>query len=1056
VGADLIRDERIHPYLWLALASLILAPVFARGLPCSDDTLTHLYRVVQLDLNLRQGAPFLVWSPDLLRGYGYPIFGFYAPFTYWLIEALHLLGLDFAPAIRLVFFTAPLLAGWGMYTWAARWSSRSAACVSALAYMFAPYLLYDTVSRGALPSALALGILPWALAACTDAQRKHTPRSVVLAAVAFSILNLTHNVAPIFGIALALGLSLIPDDSSAPALTLRTRFWSALNGMWPTVAALLLALALTAFFWLPALAEAPYTQARRPDPPFHHWSHFENHLLPLASLVEWPADPADPNLLNLPVVRTLGLAQAILAAIGLLTLLAPQPHRGKLLVVGAATLAWIYLASGLSRWWWQNVPVLNFIQLPPRFLGPASLGLARLSALAVDRLYLLLSTQHSPFVIRHAKRPFATRSGHLSFLLPALAVSLSSWPWLYPQYCPAPQNPTRATLVHSTVWEQWYAEAQGEVLPRWVDALPEQDALLPQYDAGQPVNRLSLPSEVSVVGWDTSPGRDRYTLILHNPTSALYRAFYFPGWQATLDGAPLRIHITTPNGLMAFDLPGGQHVLEISFRRTPIRVITLILSGLAAAAAILVWRLSPAPLIPPPLSPSQPLAPAASHSASLGLLTLALLTAKFVLVDRLSTPIRADRFRDGHLAGVAVPSAINFSNEITHLGYTAPAQVASGSTFRLTQYWTAQHPLGVPYSFAIHITSAEGNIWNRPPERPFGYADFPGTESWPVGAYARDAYEIQLLPGTPPGVYWLEASAFRRDIASALIPTNARVGVDPARARIGQIVVTSARKNVGLANAAVDTFSPTQLPALDGVTLLGWSVTKAAIASGDAAHVELLWRADKKTGSNHVARLTLLDLAGASVAERALTLGGPGYPTRQWAEGEVLRDQINWRIPPGLSSGTYTLQVGGTSIGSITVAAPERIFTAPPIGISTDVTFTFARLAGYTLSDAAPAPGEMFTLDLLWQATAETETSYRVFIHVRDETNAVRTQSDSVPAEWTRPTTGWLTGEYILDRHTLSLASDLPPGPYRVFVGLYNPATGDRLGETMLAGIEVR
>ncbi|MBM2848620.1 MAG: hypothetical protein HW418_1562, partial [Anaerolineales bacterium] len=260
MGADFIRDERIHPYLWLALASLILAPVFARGLPCSDDTLTHLYRVVQLDLNLRQGAPFLVWSPDLLRGYGYPIFGFYAPFTYWLIETLHLLGLDFAPAIRLAFFTAPLLAGWGMYTWAARWSSRPAACVSALAYMFAPYLLYDTVSRGALPSALALGILPWALAACADAQRKRTPPSVVLAAVAFSILNLTHNVAPIFGIALALGLSLIPDDSSAPASPLRTRFWSALNGMWPTVAALLLALALTAFFLLPALAEAPYTQ----------------------------------------------------------------------------------------------------------------------------------------------------------------------------------------------------------------------------------------------------------------------------------------------------------------------------------------------------------------------------------------------------------------------------------------------------------------------------------------------------------------------------------------------------------------------------------------------------------------------------------------------------------------------------------------------------------------------------------------------------------------------------------------------------------------------------
>jgi len=104
----------------MALATLVIFPLFWRGLPCSDDTLPHFFRAVQLDVNLRQGAPFLQWGPDLLRGYGYPIFAFYAPLTYWLLEALHLLGADFGPALQIAFAGSLWLAGWGAYVLARR------------------------------------------------------------------------------------------------------------------------------------------------------------------------------------------------------------------------------------------------------------------------------------------------------------------------------------------------------------------------------------------------------------------------------------------------------------------------------------------------------------------------------------------------------------------------------------------------------------------------------------------------------------------------------------------------------------------------------------------------------------------------------------------------------------------------------------------------------------------------------------------------------------------------------------------------------------------------
>ncbi|MCB8929437.1 MAG: hypothetical protein H6652_27850, partial [Ardenticatenaceae bacterium] len=83
-------------------------------------------------------------------------------------------------------------------------------------------------------------------------------------------------------------------------------------------------------------------------------------------------------------------------------------------------------------------------------------------------------------------------------------------------------------------------------------------------------------------------------------------------------------------------------------------------------------------------------------------------------------------------------------------------------------------------------------------------------------------------------------------------------------------------------------------------------------------------------------------------------------------------------------------------------------------------------------------------LPLLWRAESEMPTSYRVFIHLVNADGQIVAQADGEPANWSRPTTGWVPGEYILDAHTLSLPPDLPPNA-SLRIGLYDPATGQRL-----------
>src|SRR5436190_1449871 len=89
---------------------------------------------------------------------------------------------------------------------------------------------------------------------------------------------------------------------------------------------------------------------------------------------------------------------------------------------------------------------------------------------------------------------------------------------------------------------------------------------------------------------------------------------------------------------------------------------------------------------------------------------------------------------------------------------------------------------------------------------------------------------------------------------------------------------------------------------------------------------------------------------------------------------------------------------------------------------------------------------ESLLLNLIWRATATADESYNVFVHLQeDATGRIWAQSDAGPADWTRPTTGWLPGEFIADVHRLALPADLPAGKYTLWVGLYEPRSGRRV-----------
>ncbi len=365
--------------LLFAVTALIFAPTFMRGLACGHDTFTHFYRIVQLALNVQDGAPFTQWSQHFMRGYGYTIYPFYAPLMYWLTAVIHFLGFDFSAALRIVTWLMLFLAGWGSYNLGRRYFSPAGAFVTGLAYLFAPYLIFNATQRGAFPELLGLALLPWALAAADIALVRRTPRSLVTAVFAFSLVMLSHNIIPNLGFIVLLGLALSRSQRLNPRA-----IWQAL---WPALTVIGLTLLVTSFFWLPAYVELDFTQARRVDSPFASWPRFDQHFLRGEELVGFPEEPADPALTNPPISLKIGGGQALLAIVGVFVSLVMGAYRRPWFWMWALiTAVCLFLATPASWSVWMALPLPDFVQLPTRFLGPASLGVAVLAGIPANLL----------------------------------------------------------------------------------------------------------------------------------------------------------------------------------------------------------------------------------------------------------------------------------------------------------------------------------------------------------------------------------------------------------------------------------------------------------------------------------------------------------------------------------------------------------------------------------------------------------------------------------------------------------------------------------------------
>ncbi|WP_374687362.1 hypothetical protein, partial [Promineifilum sp.] len=360
-----------------------------------------LQRLHQLTTALADGHFPVRWMPDANYGYGYPFYNYYAPLSIYVAAVFRFAGFSFVRAIHLAQLAGFVVAGLGAFHLGRRWLvSPWAGLLAAVAYTVAPFHLVNVYVRGdSLAEFWAMAFYPLVLLAAdgllgdgrpltADGRRvsgRRVARPLALFALAYAGLILSHNIsALIFSpfLLLYLGMRLWQRGSRGAGEQGREERSPPLpRSPAPLLLlALALAFALSAWFFIPALAEQALAQL---GPVTEGYFHYSNHFRGLdlvqgRLLFDYNPDGG--------IAFRLGLAQMGLAIGGAVTLFIsyrrsvvggrPSLHLWYILV---GALIALFMITPLSRFLWEHLPLLSFTQFPWRFLSVASFFLALLT-----------------------------------------------------------------------------------------------------------------------------------------------------------------------------------------------------------------------------------------------------------------------------------------------------------------------------------------------------------------------------------------------------------------------------------------------------------------------------------------------------------------------------------------------------------------------------------------------------------------------------------------------------------------------------------------------------
>lgn len=374
-----------------------------------------------------------------------------------------------------------------------------------------------------------------------------------------------------------------------------------------------------------------------------------------------------------------------------------------------------------------------------------------------------------------------------------------------------------------------------------------------------------------------------------------------------------------------------------------------------------------------------------------------------------------------------------------------PKQIHAGDFVTVALTWSKKKR-ELPLDCTLALRDARGFLWADEEQDCFLARRLAAKSTESTGSV--DLLGAFVPPDAPPGDYTLELSASNQltGMAEPLLADSPT---------ITQTLTVSAPNGI---RTRVSSDIPHPLAVqLSDVQLVGYGLSQEEPRAGDKIELATWWHG--LAGADDPIEIRLRDASGGDTVlyqgKLVLNASGVFNPHQTIRARHAL--SLAPTLPPGPAQILLTLD--GTTLPPfpITVQPSGRLFTAPTIQHAQFARFGDSiHLLGYRIESASAKPGQPLEVVLYWLAPKPTSTSYKIFVHLLDNTGQLRAQQDSIPLGGTLPTDRWYPGEYITDSYRLPLPPDLTPGDYRIEIGMYDPNTLERLSVFDQSGLELQ
>jgi hypothetical protein len=515
---------------------------------------THATRIAEMGRALKDGAFPVRWSENFGFGFGMPLFNFYAPLPYFIGALFWLIGIDVVVAIKLLYFLSSFLAMLGAFKLGKKLFGTWGGLLLAAAYVLAPYRAVNLFVRGALSEAWAMAFLPWVLYSSftwiDDKKNKNLLAILVLSLVG---IVLSHNLTAMIFIPLSGLISFI--------YFLFKSNWSlkkTLKNILPIFLIYLLAGALTTFYMLPAYTEKGFTII---EDIFSGYFHYSYHFLYIRQFFKtnWKYGgsiwgPEDDISFFLGYGQLLALAVLAIVALVYFFKNFKKIKTNKFLIIlfifSFSLAINLFMSIMKSKFLWDNISLLTFIQFPWRFLAPATLMLAVLVALSAAMIKSkIIRSIYSVFVI--------------------IVILFNA------QFFHAEKFMDNPYDLYFTNEDMIRSEMSG-ILPDYIPIQMTDEILLKDLNKNTELV-WEEKNQGLVESWETlvDKGHQKlFSLKTNEETLINFKLANFPGWEAQIDGESVEIKVNEEIGNIQLLVPAGEHQISLRFtENTKYRII---------------------------------------------------------------------------------------------------------------------------------------------------------------------------------------------------------------------------------------------------------------------------------------------------------------------------------------------------------------------------------------------------------------------------------------------------------------------------------------------------